>query len=116
MDKVKAIAVNGLEKYYNILFNYGHVSTYDTNQLVAYLLIDDLLSSVLEKFITEADMRGILKFASCLLGTTCLLPMSAFNCTTAKANNVIVIDDEIYMITQDGLQIVTEFDNFPIVI
>lgn len=80
MDKIKKIAANGVYEYFDILFNYGRVKNKDKNILVSFVLTEDLLNGDLEKFISEEDLRYILNFASCLLGTTCLLPLSAYNC------------------------------------
>lgn len=85
MDKIKSIVVKGVYEYFNILLNYGSISSKDKNQLLSFVLIEDLLNGPLEKFITEADMRDILMFASCLMGTTCLLPISVDNCFEKQA-------------------------------
>ncbi len=76
MDRYKLIAANGLSEYFDILSKIGYKCDWGTNQLLALLLVEDLLNSKLSIFIGEEDLRYIETFRNCLIGSTCLLPFN----------------------------------------
>lgn len=117
MDKIKLTASNAVEQYFDTLINYGTINNCSKNKMVAYVLIEDLLNGVLEKFITEDDLRLINKYASCLSFSSCLIPVSVFRCNNKGTEIPVPITAEpIFITTKDGYFLVSQNDDRYIVL
>lgn len=72
MDNVKKDLYEVYTRYFNILSNYGYIDEIQTNKVLVYTLIEELINGPYNTLITDKDYRVITDALYCLFGSSCL--------------------------------------------
>jgi hypothetical protein len=75
MDSIRAMAANGVAEYFDMLSKYGYAPSLASEQLLALILLDDFVRGPLATYSNEKDMRYIESYRSCLVNSSCLIPL-----------------------------------------
>lgn len=78
MDKLDETLLNGLDRYFNYLSNFGKSTKDQKNALLIFLHIKQILESSMNSYINESDYRVIENVLYCLYGKSCLLDYNTF--------------------------------------
>lgn len=65
---------SSMSYYFNALTQFGYKKQSDTNKLLIYNFIEEMLTGEMRFYITEADYKLIEQALNCLYGSSCLIP------------------------------------------
>ena len=88
MDKLNETLLNGLDRYFNYLANFGKSTENQKNTLLIFLHIKQILESSMNLYINEADYRVIENVLYCLYGKSCLLDYNSFKNGSSLFDNM----------------------------
>lgn len=80
---MEEILFQSLSNYFSTLTRVGYVSNIDTERLMIFDFIYELLDGECKGFITEKDYLEIHKALYCLYGSTCLIPYPEYRVNTS---------------------------------
>ena len=88
MDKLDETLLNGIDRYFNYLSNFGKSTKDQKNALLIFLHIKQILESSMDLYITESDYRVIENVLYCLYGKSCLLDYNTFKNGNSLFDNI----------------------------
>ena len=101
---------NSLGVYFNALKQFGYKKESDTNKLLVYIFIENMLSGDMSFFLTEEDVRYIEQALSCLYGSSYLIkfPISPtddtlFGRSISGVATPALSEDEILRLTESDI-------------
>lgn len=103
---INVYANKALKDYFNILSTKGYLPDKDTDNVLIYVYINDILNKY-DKYITEEEFGIILDLLKCLNKQTCFLTNVIPNKHIASVNNYLlatpikISEKDIIRITQD---------------
>ena len=99
--------LTSIERYFNTLTNTGYLPDYKVNQLIAYIIMEEILYGPLRFFVNDKDYKSISNALNCLSGN-CMIPypdyLNSFTPVTEPTYNE-------YRITEEGILRSTEDNN-----
>lgn len=102
MDKITLLSSKALDTYFDILAKYGYKCNWAKNQLLSFLLIDELLHSSFVIYLKEEDYRYIEDYINCLMASTCMIPFGVFDCDPIYTlREFLISEDNKLLLSQD---------------
>lgn len=88
MDKLNETLLNGLDRYFNHLANFGKSTKNQQNTLLIFLHIKQIMEASMNIYINEEDYRILENALYCLFGKSCLLEYNSFKGGNSLFDNI----------------------------
>lgn len=79
MNDMDSLLMSAFDRYFTHLTQFGRMSTTKSDAIGVLMLVDEIINSPMNEFITEDDYRILEGVVYCLQGTFCLVPYSSCN-------------------------------------
>lgn len=92
MDKLNEILLNGIDKYFSHLSNFGQTNKNQEDSLLILMFIKQITETSMNIYITQEDYRIMEKVLYCLIGKSCLLDYNSFKEGSSVLNDISLND------------------------
>lgn len=90
MDNIDINLYSALKEYYNHLFNTGYSSKKESDNLLVYTFIEELVKNFPSSSISEKDYSAINGALSCLYNSTCAIQHPQIKCSNYFLSEALV--------------------------
>lgn len=113
MDELDKVALNGLDRYYNMLINRGYLNNTSTLKLLYVVLMSNFMNSLFSQYIDDKDYKCIMNSLNCM--SDCMIDFIDYPTFKDGIEPIYNTSLNAYRITEDDLLRLTENNNIRIV-